>query len=644
MTHKLGRWAAPMAAGLLWTVLLALLMLYRLKTAEAGLQVLLVTGFSAAPIREFGVRFILTLLVPFYLAASLALWGAALALASLAKRGYSDTWRARDGFLLTLSALVWVHLILWWQVPTTLWLIPGLRALPFYAGFPLLGLLTLAYPIRWFRREGLGWLRGGLLVAGCLVLWSAAPLLPERLPRLLTPAKGGSDPAAVLIVGLDGLREDVGLRETAAWKGTAYDHAYTVIPATRLLWHILWGGDPLYYTIGHAPPTKEEMMGEKPLPLIDLAHQQGWQPRFYIDDGGTIGLAGRVANFDDVVMPAPGWENFVNSNLSSAFPLFAVWENWGRAFPTTNPWAPLDAGLREALRLGSGAKLVMFHSCLAHVPIFLRRGELAEVKGWWTMRPMNMEPYTARQQLTPERVAKYDVRRDPFLAYSIRMKAILKAWEPIWNGLDQDPRFKGAVRILFSDHGERFYHVTEQVQLAGVHGYNLDPWEAKITLRVDGPGFEAAPGAPAQHATISVLSIRDALEAAIKANGPLERRTLETSHPEAPLRYETLSRDLFTDDSAAPFREMEVDKLITHTAVAANGIWFIEENGTADARAEQVSLGFGRGGLLEIIKPLKAGGAYQYDYEGYTLKAVKQIPEADYTAAKARAVKALTAP
>jgi len=644
MAGRLGRWAAPLLAGAVWAIGLALVFLLRLKTAEAGLNVLLVTGFGAAPIRAFATTFAFTLLLPFYMLAGFLLWGFTLALACAFRPRFSHDWSARDGFLLTLSALLGVHVVLWWQVPTTLWLLPGLRALPFILLFPLLFVSTLAFPVLWIRRQDLGWLRGGALVGAWIAAWSILPLAPAHLPRLLTQAKGGGDTAKVLIIGLDGLRGDLGQKAAASWKGTAYPHAYTVIPATRLLWHILWGGDPVFYTIGHAPPTLDELVGNTPLPIIDQASAKGWKPRFYIDDGGTIGLAGKIANFDDVLMPAAGWENFVNSNMSASFPLFAAWENWGRAFPTTNPWAPLDGGLKEALRLGRGSKLVMFHSCLAHVPIFLNREELKEIHRWWTLAPGTLEPYYARQQVTPARAAAYDSRRDPFLSYTIRMKSILRAWEPIWNRLDQDPQYRGATRILFSDHGERFHHVTENVRLSGVHGYNLDPWEARIMLKVDGPGFEARPGAPPAQPTISVLSIRDAVAAALAAGTSLDRATLERAYPRAPMRYQTMSMDLFTADPPGLFREMELSSLVTHTAIARDGIWFVADDLPAATRAEEVTLAWGEGEKMTVVKPLKAGGALRYEYDGLVLKTVTQIPESGYTEAKEEVKAALAGP
>jgi len=634
------RWMAPLGAGFLFLLVLMIFLVLRMHYAEAGLTVMLGKTFFVRPVKLFALRFTLTLLLPFYLASALVLCGLALTWGSAFRKQFSQDWRALEGLGLTLSALLWVHVFLWWQVPSTLWLLGGLRSLPFWASFPLLTGAALAYPIHWIRKQRLGWLRGAAVVGGWLLLWSLVPYAPRVLPRLLSPARGGDQEAKVLVIGLDGLRQDVGEQATTRWTGTLYPNAYTVIPATRLLWHILWGGDPLYYTVGHAPPALEEYNGEQTLPLVDEADAKGWKPRFYIDDGGTIGLIGRRLNFDDMLMPAPGWENFINSNLSASFPLFAAWENWGRAFPTTNPWAPLDAGLKEALRLGRGSKWVMFHSCLAHQPIFLHLEELARLPHWWTLAPATLEPFTVRMQVTPQRAAHYDPRRDPFQAYTIRMESILKAWEPIWNGLAQDPMYRNATRILFSDHGERFYHVTDAVRLGGVHGYNLDPWETRVMLRVAGPGFALGTGIRKPD-TLSLLSLRDGFRYALDHDGSIPPPVLEQAWPVAPMRYHSLDLDLFQAD-ATEYRQLDLKELANGTAIAPEGLWFTRYQATVEARAEDVSLAWGRGEDLEVVRPLKGPGAYRYNYKGYTLQKVTAMTEDEYKAEKAKVKRALS--
>jgi hypothetical protein len=642
MRDKLVRWAAPLAAGLVFFLVLVLALCFRFKGAEAGNVMLFAQGLMTRSVERFAIGFVLTLLLPFYLLVALVLWCLALAWASAFVRDLARTWTASEGFLITLAGLTWIHLCLWWSVPSTLWLLPALRWLPFWLLLPMILAAALVFPIRWVRQRDLGGLRGAAALVGWLVLWSLLPWAPQHLPRLLCPAKGGTGHAKVLIIGLDALRPDVGEPATTDWVGTTFSNAYTVIPSTRLLWHILWGGDPLFYTVGQTIPAREELVGTTKLPLVDTAARLGWKPRFYIDDGGTVGLSGNSLNFDDVLMPAPGWENFVNSNLSGSFPIFAAWENWGRAFPTTNPWAPLDAGLREALRLGRGSQWVMFHSCLAHQPIFLNRAELASLPHWWTLAPRELEPYYVKSQVTPDRAADYDPRRNPFRIYTIRMQAVLDAWRPIWNGLAQDPDYRDATRVLFSDHGERFYHVTDNIQLSGVHGYNLDPYEARIMLKVAGPGFAAGAGAPPRPGTISVLSLRDAIAQQMVKGTPILPGTLEQAYPEAPLRCHTLDQSMFTQE-LAEYRHLPLFSLVDRTTVAPDGIWFTTYAKPASERAEEVSIGWGRGSRLDVIKPLVAGGAHLYHFDGLALKSIDTISEAAYAAEKERSKKALMA-
>ena len=138
MRNRLGRWVAPLAAGLGFFLVLVLAITLHFKFAEAGLSTLVGQGFMVKPVKVFVARFILTILLPFYLMTALTLWCLALGLASVFVRGFSDAWTALEGFLITFSALGWAHLLLWWEVPSTLWLIPGLRRLPFWLVLPLL--------------------------------------------------------------------------------------------------------------------------------------------------------------------------------------------------------------------------------------------------------------------------------------------------------------------------------------------------------------------------------------------------------------------------------------------------------------------------------------------------------------------------
>lgn len=632
---RLTRWLMPLLAGAMVMGFLLVEIAVRMRTSEAGLINTVAESFSKAPTKAYAAGFGLGILLPFYAFMGLLLWGLSLAWGSVWRKDWSKDWKAWEGLGISLSALTWTHLVLWWEVPTTLWAMPGLRRLPYWLLFPLLLAMALAYPLAWCAsRLDHRWKTVPLL-GGWLVLWSLVPQLPEWLPRWHSPVKGGSDKTQVLMIGLDGLRYDVGQEATQSWEGRTFEFAYTPIPATRLLWHILWGGNPLYYTVGHAPPAMEEYGANGiriPLPLLEEAKAKGWKPRFYIDDGGTIGLAGRAERFfDDTLMPARGWENFVNSNLSVNFPLYAAWENWARAFPTTNPWAPLDGGLREALRQGRGSKWVMFHSCLAHQPIYLHRKELAQLSHWWTAIPRNLEPLAVLDQVNANHMARWDARSDPFRVYQIRMNSILQLWGPVWSGLDRDASYQGATRILFSDHGERFYHAPNGVRLSGVHGYNLDPWETRVMLKVAGPAFSDSRPTVDHTATVSLLALKDAVESLVQDNTQITPESLTKAYAPVPLRYHTVSASMFTEEPAE-YKQMNTKELIEGSYIGPYGIWYTQYKKSAEERSRELTVGTAIKDQLTVYKPLAAGGAHRYEYDGFRLKAVTTVDQSAYEA------------
>jgi hypothetical protein len=613
------------------------------KWAQAGITGWLADAMHMPVIRAFGRMYLLRILLPLYTAAGVFLWLLTLLPLILMDRSWAKSWRAMECLSLGLAAFLWAHVCLWWQVPTALWTLPGLGRLPFVLLFPLLGAMPVAIALYALRRRGWRWPKAILGLALWLLLWAVPGWLPQVLPAPGVTPRGGTAPCRVLLVGLDGLRSDVFLEKAGTLKGLRYENSYTPIPATRLLWHILWGGDPLFYTVGHVGPSIEEYQHPESLALLKEAKDQDWKPRFYIDDGGTVGLAERQMDLDDALSPAEGWENYVNSNLASSFPLYAVWENWFKPFPTTNPWAPLDAGLKEALRLGRGSKWVMFHSCLAHQPIFLTRDELAQTGRWWTLSPSDYKPVADKQLVTQAQAEHPDPRTNTLLAYQIRMDAILRAWQPIWNRLDQDPSYRGAVRVLFSDHGERFHNVGPKgFQLQGVHGFNLDAWECRTAMLVAGPGFSDAVVPTPRTASVSLLGLRDGTRRLIQGKGPFDATFFESAYPTAPIRYHTLDDSAF-GDSTGNYRQMSDKEIAVNSYVAPHGVWFTVYQHPASERAKDVSVGLAQGPDLWIYKPLVGGGAFEFHYRGYALESLDKVEESVYQAKKAQ-VEALMPP
>ncbi len=639
MPNRITRWSGVLVSALsVLAFFLCLAWLY-MKTPQGGMSAFVSDGLKSPLVRAFAWKLALTEVLPLYLVTGILLWCITLLWAGLPwalGRGWWHRWTGWQAMGLTALALGWVHGVLWWEVPTALWLVPGLNRVPFGLLFPLLALLLALGAWALIRRAS----RPAQILttlAGWILLWTVFAQTPIWLARVhpKPPAVPGS--AKVLMVGLDGLRDDTATEAgLPTFQGTRYPNAYTCIPATRLLYGILWGGDPEHYSTGHAFPAIEEMEGKFPFETVLLARAKGLKPRFFIDDGGTIGLAGRSEAFDAVEMPARGWENFVNSNLAPHLPLYAVWLNVLRVFPTTTPWTPLDAGLRQALDHGRGSGWVMYHSCLAHSPIFLTREELKEIPGWWRVSPLSFRPFGSWAMLDDQAAATWNPRTDPFLAYTIRMRHILAAWKELWNTLDQDPNYKDAVKILFSDHGERFYHVTDTIRLQGVHGFDIDPWEGRIPLVVWNPH---TPG-PAQGSeeAVSLLDLRRTIyhhlidDAPFSVDPPAGHRAF--------IRYHTINGQ-FLREPAKEYRQFSAEGVIKGLAIGYDGLWALQYEKPASERNKDVAVAEAAKDVLTVYKPLKAGGAHKLVYKGYVrvesteiseeaFQKVKKDIEADY--------------
>jgi tRNA U34 5-methylaminomethyl-2-thiouridine-forming methyltransferase MnmC len=86
-----------------------------------------------------------------------------------------------------------------------------------------------------------------------------------------------------------------------------------------------------------------------------------------------------------------------------------------------------------------------------------------------------------------------------------------------------------------------------------------------------------------------------------------------------------------------------MSSLVAGTGIAPNGIWFTKYEKSAEERAEDVSLAWGHGTGLDVIKPLKAGGAHRYRYEDFALRSITTISEDAYKAEKEKMKVALAA-
>ena len=631
MTPTRFRLLAPFLASLLVLGLSLLGAWLYFQTRSEGLSGFVQNGLKDPNALGFAKALLFREVVPLYLGAGILLWLLSLSFGMLIDHSMRKAWSFRMAFLLTLAAFAWIHVVLWWKVPTTLWVIPGLQHLPFYLGLPLLALLILLPLGRWAHHRCGS--RAWILVPGWLLIWTILADVPLQLGHRVQALPKGSRPVQALLLGVDGLRPDEAETQgLSIWAGTRYPNAYTMVPATRLFYSLLWGGDPTRYSIGHVIPSEEELDGRLHYTLLEAYKAKGLKARFYMDDGGTIGLTRRSeANFDETAMPAAGWENFVNSNLAVHLPLYASWLDALRIFPSTNPWSSLDAGLRATLERGRGADLVMFHTCHLHQPIFLTRQELYDMPQWWTLRPLDLRPIAGLGLVRPQDELATDTRRDPLLAYRIRVQHLLAAWEPIWERLSQDPDYAHATRVLFADHGERFYHATPTLRLQGTHGFDLDPWELRIPFLVAGPGF---PNAVAPARAVGMMELRDALADKLLQQHPIRPDSFGT-RPFAAVRYHALQTNaLRPDPEGVTYLSLDTQAIIVGSRLLPGGAWEMRYQASLEERQKGVSLAKAQGDRLDVYKPLAEGGAHHLVYEGLQIKEVLKIDEPTFAKAK----------
>lgn len=642
--HRLARWFGPLSASLLLlaTLLALAFQTIRMEHGGGGLSGMMGMALRYEAPQAFIRRVAFGELLPIYIGAGLIAWVLFLALSRAIPtlRGFLGTWTLGDGFSATWALLGALHLGLWWQVPTTLWVLPFLNRLPFWLLFPLLAwVLVLPWYVLAIRRQGrrrglaLGTLALGLgLVLAQVPGWIGA-WIPSR-----PPAPGGqAAPTRILMLAVDGLRRDTALAQGLTdLKGTHLTGMVAPVPATRMIYSLLWGGDPMRYTSSVVIPDLEELQGKVPLPLLAAAQRQGWKTRFFIDDAGTIGIMGRGASFDEVGMPAAGWESFLDSNFGAYVPLYASWLNRLRTFPGTHPWSGPEEGLRVALERGRGADWVMYHACVAHQPIFLTRQELSRLGRWWTLSPADYKPLPSAKAYRPGLEHVWDSRMDPKRAYEIRIQSVLKAWVPILNGLATDPQYGEALRVFFSDHGEHFFRFIGDIRLQGVHGFHPDPIELGVPFVLSGPGLQEG---RVDDRPRTLLAMRSVIQGALQP-GWSPAAALRALEPVHPIHFRYVVPDLEEImPMAKTYRVSLMSEMVKDVFIGKGGFWGMSLDTQVDDRVKAPCVGtLDAEGRMIIYKPLKDGGAHRLEYHRDKFIRDDEVDEATYEKARDAAV------
>ena len=125
------RWFGALLAPLLVVVASALLAGFYYTGTQSGTPGLFALAYKFPILSRFVKVALLREVVPLYAVIGLLGWAQTAVLGSLLLgKGWRKEWNGKVAFLATLGGLILMHTWLWWKVPTTMWVIPGLRLLP----------------------------------------------------------------------------------------------------------------------------------------------------------------------------------------------------------------------------------------------------------------------------------------------------------------------------------------------------------------------------------------------------------------------------------------------------------------------------------------------------------------------------------
>ena len=152
---------APALAALLLVALLLLGMAAYYRFVAAGISNFVKVGMTSGNALRFAAQLLTREVLPIYLLTAFGVWFVTLGWGALGRcRGgaWTRDWTGPQAFALSLAGLCWIHLCLWWQVPTALWVLPGMAKLPFWLLLPALGVAVVVpgkeAPLRFLVRSG----------------------------------------------------------------------------------------------------------------------------------------------------------------------------------------------------------------------------------------------------------------------------------------------------------------------------------------------------------------------------------------------------------------------------------------------------------------------------------------------------------
>ena len=530
----------------------------------------------------------------------------------------------RRGLLLGLGTFLWVHGLLFVAVPGALSTINGLKWLPMGLSLALLllgGLLGTG--------KGLGLSaapRDMLRLTGAALTIALLLQLPHDLFRRHMPR---SEPIPLerprlLVLGVDGLRQDVAEVARPDWKAPGGAQPIVVVPATRLAWNILLGADPQPFSNHVVIPFRSEWERPSQTPLLDLARSQGVSTAFLIDDSTTLSFGLTRTPFDEVVEPQGGWKHFFTVGAGGCWPAYSWVENFVSPVETTNPWSDPEPYFRDVERLLDRREWVSAHTCQLHAPFFLRLREIQMLRPWRWMahQAQSYQSYQGLDQAEGDAYSRAGGRANPVNHYRIRTTQLLNQLAP--HLVRWEKRYPAISGVLTSDHGEAHHPVvtpdgTLVSFLTGVHGFDLDPDTVRVPLHPFGQTRSAlGPGD-----VYSWLDLRSDLHRWLKGSRKL---VLQTQEPEGWIvRFRTIQAvhtqpKEIRDQGGVDGAGTRPAELVRHTYLNPNGIWAMDDPAQGAEKNDKQSYALVNRDQMVTLNPIGGDKMLRRLYIHYELK------------------------
>jgi hypothetical protein len=417
-------------------------------------------------------------------------------------------WR---GFQAGWGLILLSHGLLFLAAPGTLTTIHVLRLLPM--GGVLLGFFIGGwFLLQWAFRESS---RPGLRALICLGVLSSLLHLPHDIFRSRMPESQQLDPSLprLVVIGVDGLRQDVVESLRPDFKAPNGIQPICVIPATRTSWHILMGGDPAVFSASGVIPFRSEWKGEAPLKVLEHMRDRHLRTAFLIDDPTTLSFGLKPTPFSEVLEPGGGWKHYFSMGLGATWPAYSWVENYFSPVETTNPWSDPRAYFRDIGRAMERNQFVAAHCVQLHAPFTVNLEEIQALRPWtWLFHAAkSYEAYQSPQQAIHDHFSRTGGRSNPVNHFRIRANRILQSFDQA--RVNWQSRFPRMAGVLTADHGE--LHVplfnggsTNVGFLTGIHGFSLEP----DTVRVPLHAFGSVEVHSNPSDVFSWLDLRDALD------------------------------------------------------------------------------------------------------------------------------------